>query len=284
MLSEFYVFIAQFKGDRVNNIELYEKSRHTSSGITIIRNGNPPSFPLHWHEHLEFHFLVRGRLKIRCGNQIFDLTENDCLIINANELHEVFAGEDCECFQFKLHPSFFDQKHYVFNNLLHDDTVISIMSKIIALHQNTDDESLYTVKGYIFHLIGYLCGNYTTKVLSPNALQQNNDKIQKLNAIASYLHAHYATDIKLETLAEMSHYTYSYFSSAFKELFGMPVTKYLLSIRINKASTLLLTTGMNITQIAAFSGFSDTNYFARAFKKETGLSPSEYRKQVQSDV
>lgn len=268
----------------MNKIELYEKSRHTKSGITFIDFKQPNCFPLHWHEHIEFHFIIRGNLKIRCGGQIIDLKEHDCLIINANELHEGIEENGCECFKFKLHPSFFDQKHYIFDNLIHDDTVISLMFKIIELHQNTDDASIYTVKGHIFHLIGYLCSNYTAKVLPLNALQQNNEKFQKMNSIASYLHSHYAAKIKAETLAEMSHYTYSYFSYTFKEVFGMPLTKYLLAIRINKASTLLSTTDMNITEIATSSGFSDTNYFARAFKKETGLSPSEYRERVRGDT
>lgn len=280
MQSEFYAFIAQFQGDNVNKIELYEKSRHTSSGITFIGFDQPNCFPLHWHEHVEFHLILSGSLKIRCGSQIIDLKVHDCLIINANELHEGIEENSCKSFKFKLHPSFFNQKHYVFSNLIHDDTVISLMLKIADLHDNTDDASQYLIKGHIFHLIGYLCGNYTTKVLQPNAVQQNNEKIQKMNFVASYMHSNYASEIRLESLAEMSHYTYSYFSSAFKEVFGIPVTEYLLAIRINKASTLLLTTSMNITQIASFSGFPDANYFARAFKKETGLSPSEYRKQA----
>ena len=104
-----------------------------------------------------------------------------------------------------------------------------------------------------------------------------------MNSIASYLHSNYATKIEAEALAEMSHYTYSYFSSAFKEVFGMPLTKYLLAIRITKAAALLSSTDMNVTEIAACSGFSDANYFARAFKKETGLSPSEYRERVHED-
>lgn len=267
----------------MNKIELFEKSRHTNSGITFVDLEQSGCFPLHWHEHIEFQFIIRGSLKIRCGGQIIDLQKHDCLVINANELHEGIEENGCECFRFKLHPSFFDQMQYIFDNLIHDDTVAALMLKIMELHQNTDDASLYTVKGDIFHLIGYLCKNYAVTVLPPSALQENTEKFQKMNSIASYLHSHYAAKIKVEALAEMCHYTYSYFSYAFKEVFGVPLTKHLLDIRINKASTLLGTTDMNITEIAAFSGFSDTNYFARAFKKETGLSPSKYREQVRAD-
>lgn len=264
----------------MNKIELYEKSQHTDSGITFIGFKKPNLFPLHWHEHIEFQFITRGSLKVRCSSQIIELKEHDCLVINANELHEGIEENNCECFKFKLHPSFFAQKHYIFDNLIHDDTVTSLMLKIIELYGNTDDASEYTVKGYIFHLIGCLCRSHASKILPPSTLLQNNEKFQKMNSIASYMHSHYASKIKVEALAEMCHYTYSYFSCAFKEVFSIPPTEYLLGIRINKASALLVTTDMNITEIATCSGFSDTNYFARAFKKKTGLSPSEYRRKA----
>ncbi len=265
----------------MNRIELYEKSRHTDSGITFIPSDEPSLFPLHWHEHIEFQFILRGSLTVRCVGHILELKTNDCLIINANELHEGIEEHDCECFKFKLHPSFFNQKHYIFDNVIHDDTATALMHKIIELSQNDDDASIYTVKGYIFHLIGHLCKKYATNVPAPGVLQQSNEKFQKMNYVASYMHSNYATKIKAEALAKMTHYTYSYFSSAFKEVFGVPLTKYLLTIRINKSSALLATTDMNITEIATCCGFSDTNYFARTFKKETGLSPSEYRKKLQ---
>ena len=265
----------------MNKFELYEKSRHTDSGITFIGENSPSNFPLHWHEHIEFHFVLNGNAKIQCGGQIIEAKKHDCLIINSNELHKSIDAEDCGCFKFKLRPSFFDNNYYIFNNLVHDDTVTSLMFNIMQMYNNTDDASLYTVKGYIFQLIGFLCRNYSVKTLPPIASQQNREKLQKMNNVAKYLQLHYATEIRAETLAEMSHYTYSYFSAAFKEVFGVSLTKYILSIRINKATTLLATTDMNITEIAISSGFSDANYFARAFKKETGYTPSQYREHVQ---
>lgn len=268
----------------MNKIELYEKSRHTSSGITIVPADEPSIFPLHWHEHIELQFVLRGVLTVKCGTQTLELKKHDCLIINANELHEGIGEENCECFKFKLHPSFFDQKHYIFENLVRDPAVSSLMLKITELAQSTDDGDAYILKGHIFNLIGHLCKAHATKALTPGAIEESNEKFQKMNLIATYLHSNYATKISAKTLAEMTHYTYSYFSCAFKEVFGVPLTKYLLDIRISKASTLLRTTDMNITEIAASSGFSDTNYFARAFKKEAGCSPSEYRKSVRKNA
>ncbi len=266
----------------MNKFELYEKSRHTDSGITFIGENSPSDFPLHWHEHIEFHFVLSGNAKIQCGGQIIDAKKHDCVIINSNELHKSVKTTECKCFKFKLRPSFFDNNHYIFSNIVRDDAVTTLMFKIMELYKNTDDASTYTVKGYIFQLIGFLCSNYCAKMLPPSASQQNGEKLQKMNNIAKYLQSHYATEIKAETLAEMAHYTYSYFSSTFKEVFGVSLTNYILSIRINKASTLLATTDMNMTEIAISSGFSDANYFARAFKKETGYTPTQYREYVQN--
>lgn len=266
----------------MNKFELYEKSKHTDSGITFIGENAPNDFPLHWHEHIEFHFVLSGNAKIQCGGQIIDAKKHDCVIINSNELHKSVQTAKCSCFKFKLRPSFFDNNHYIFSNIIRDDAVTTLMFKIMELYKNTDDASTYTVKGYVFQLIGFLCSNYCAKMLPPIASQQNGEKLQKMNNIAKYLQSHYATEIKAETLAEMAHYTYSYFSATFKEVFGVSLTNYILSIRINKASTLLATTDMNVTEIALSSGFSDANYFARAFKKETGYTPTQYREYVQN--
>lgn len=261
----------------MNNFNLYEVSRHTNTGIIFVGLNTADPFPLHWHEHLEFHFIVRGYTSIQCGGQIFECREQDCLIINSNELHKGIDTENSTSFKFKLHPSFFDHKHYVFQNLIHDDTVTSIMLRIMDIYQNTDDASVYILKGYIFHLIGYLCTNFATKVLLAAVGQHNAEKLERMNQVASYLHTHYRSPISAEMLAKMSHYTYSYFSHSFKDVFGVSATNYLANIRIEKAKTLLTTTDMNITEIAESSGFSDSNYLARVFKKATGLSPLKYR-------
>ena len=54
---------------------------------------------------------------------------------------------------------------------------------------------------------------------------------------------------------------------------------YILNIRISNAQSLLENTKYNITEIAAITGYDNPLYFSRLFKKQTGLSPSEYRKQ-----
>ena len=58
----------------------------------------------------------------------------------------------------------------------------------------------------------------------------------------------------------------------------MTPLQYILSLRINNAQSLLETTKYNITEIASFVGYDNPLYFSRIFKKQAGMSPSEYRK------
>ena len=64
----------------------------------------------------------------------------------------------------------------------------------------------------------------------------------------------------------------------FNEAFGMSISRYIMLKRIEKAKSLLENEDLPIEEIAEITGFSSGNYFSKVFKKETGLSPSVYKK------
>jgi len=70
---------------------------------------------------------------------------------------------------------------------------------------------------------------------------------------------------------------------AYTEVTGTTPHNYLVQLRIGHAKRAIRTTSDNITEIAFASGFHDSNYFSSCFSKMTGLSPSEYRRQVQDE-
>ena len=70
----------------------------------------------------------------------------------------------------------------------------------------------------------------------------------------------------------------SWFLRNFKQTTMKSPMQYILSIRINNAISLLETTDYNITEIATIIGYDNPLYFSRIFKKQTGLSPSDFRK------
>ncbi len=74
----------------------------------------------------------------------------------------------------------------------------------------------------------------------------------------------------------------TYFRRLFKSEFGMCPVQYLLQLRIAHAKNLLTYKNAKISEIATASGFSDIYYFSRQFKKHTELTPTEYKRYVNS--
>nr|WP_051293784.1 AraC family transcriptional regulator [Pseudoduganella violaceinigra] len=85
-------------------------------------------------------------------------------------------------------------------------------------------------------------------------------------------------------LAEVSCVSATHFARSFKEAFGLPPHRYLLTRRIEKAVTLLRETELPITDIAYSTGWRSLGTFGRTFRDITGKNPGEVRQQARSDT
>ncbi|MBQ8320306.1 MAG: helix-turn-helix domain-containing protein [Clostridia bacterium] len=84
--------------------------------------------------------------------------------------------------------------------------------------------------------------------------------------------------LTLEEISRITFFSPSYCESVFKKETGKSIIDYVLDERIALAKTLLWESGYTLPKIAEVVGFNDYNYFARAFKKKTGYTPTEYVK------
>lgn len=94
---------------------------------------------------------------------------------------------------------------------------------------------------------------------------------------AAFMENHYMEDITIEQVLEISHYSQRHFIRLFSAAYNTTPQKYLMNIRIRRACVLLRETALPITEVALRCGFSDSNYFSRAFRKVNGITPSQYR-------
>ena len=96
--------------------------------------------------------------------------------------------------------------------------------------------------------------------------------------IKDYIDQNYMKqDANAGNIADRFGVSSSYIGAIFREQEKTTITKYITQLRINKASELLKETKLQIQSISKKVGYSDQNYFSRIFKKQTGLSPGEYR-------
>lgn len=99
-----------------------------------------------------------------------------------------------------------------------------------------------------------------------------------LNVI-KYIHDNYSDpDLSLEKISKNTFLTPAYICVIFKNYTEKTVNKYINEYRINKSKTLLNDSNIKINDIASKVGYCDGNYFAKIFRKETGYTPSEFRR------
>ncbi|MDE6993949.1 MAG: AraC family transcriptional regulator [Lachnospiraceae bacterium] len=115
-----------------------------------------------------------------------------------------------------------------------------------------------------------------------NQLEISADKyrhMEDMEAAVHFFNEFFTQDISIGQYAREHHMSVSWFIRSFRHYMGMTPMQYITSIRINKARELLKNTDYSIQEISALSGYENPLYFSRIFHKQTGYSPSRYRRE-----
>ena len=100
----------------------------------------------------------------------------------------------------------------------------------------------------------------------------------RILAVLEFLNARYAERITIRQAAELVYLSPSRLSHLFRQTCGMDFSEYLLALRLGVARELLAGTDLAIGEIAVRCGFGDQNHFSAIFRKRTGRTASEYRR------
>ena len=125
--------------------------------------------------------------------------------------------------------------------------------------------------------------NAGKSVFSVSAEPEKQEELT-ITGITRYLQEHLAEELSLSVLAEQFHLNPQYISQLFKSEIGVNFLAYLTSIRMEKAKKLLFSTSLSVAEVAEQSGYGDYRVFTKVFKKSEGVTPSQYRRDFQSDV
>ena len=249
------------------------------------------TMPYHWHMESELLRVLQGQLTLTLDEREFTVHPGDSVFINGGVLHGGFP-ENCiyECIVFDMHPfaegrvacresleSFLSHKLLVqeyFPKQMQEFS--NILCRLFQAVPDTTPGHELIALGYFYQFFGLILqtGSYTS---GPSDPRGGDRRIRQLKQALEVIESQYDTDITLQELSQAAGMSPKYFCRFFRAMTHRTPIEYLHYYRMERASYLLISTDLPITQIALDCGFNDLSYFIRSFKKYKGTTPKKYR-------
>ncbi len=245
-----------------------------------------------WHEQFEIKLILAGSAEVFCGTELYVVNPGDVVLINPYEPHglRLHGDEELRYYCLMMSPDFpfsptlterytelFEGK-YFFRRILSNCTQVNqVFSDLFSELINQPPEYELQADAYIALLysllLRYAIADDKPAADAPN-LKQHGERIRPA---LNYIYFHYTEDISIPDLAALCSMSVYHFCRVFKTVVGHTAVSYINALRLNKATLLLTTTKLSVSEIAATVGFPDELYFSRRFKQEKGVAPTRYR-------
>jgi len=243
-------------------------------------------FPMHWHECLEFDYILEGTIIGKIGHKQIEVNAGDFFFVNSGVLHETDAKDHNNIRSITILLSYYlvrlffpDIKNYYFDFSDNPEAKEEIKELIIkCAHFYELHDNFYQLDINI--IIHQICNVLLKKCLHPNTNtpqskeQQGIDNIKK--AIA-YIDTHYEAELSLPNIAQEAGMTPTYFCRFFKQGTGESFYDYLTRTRLVYAFDDIVHSELSVTDIAMKNGFPNVKSFITSFQKIYSLTPWAYR-------
>ncbi|MCQ2080650.1 MAG: AraC family transcriptional regulator [Lachnospiraceae bacterium] len=264
----------------------YYSDLHAKSGET------------HTHDYYEFYFFIGGDVTMSIGNKHFNLTPGELVLIPPGVPHYAIINDENKYYQrfvFWISKEYCNQliktsqnygyimqaatinKHYIF----HFDTFQfnAIQAKIFGLIQEMQQDRFgknAKLRLCVCDLILDL-NRMAYEYEHPRKSSKDTSLYEKL---VTYIDSHITDhDLSLESIAGNFYLNKYHISHAFKDSLGISLHQYIIKQRLDLFKDYACNND-NLAEVAITCGFSDYSNFYKAFKKEYGISPTEYKKEL----
>lgn len=247
---------------------------------------------LHSHPFSELFYVVNGQGAFLAEGSGFSVKRNDMVIINPHVQHteKSLPGEPLDYIVLGIEGLSFS-----FEKIAAARSGVSLKTAPgTVCKYNVSQTNVYAYLNIMLEEItrqeeGYetVCQNLLEVLLicmlrsGGLSVVPDNSRLlsRECTQIKNYLDANYSEAITLDTLAALTHMNKYYLAHTFTKYVGLSPINYLLQKRIQEGKSLLESTSYSVAQISDLLGFSSQSYFSQAFRKATGMTPMQYRKQ-----
>ena len=268
----------------------------------VIASRNPqPVFPCHRHQFAEIVVVTGGSGLHGIRNEEYPVAAGDVFVIAGHAPHEYRNMKDLTLINvlydpaqlgmdnwdvqslpgyramFALEPAY-RQRHKFASRLRLN---MEDLSAVIAMIAKLEDELVQRAPGFqllatarFMELVVFLSRCYGRSRATASR------SLMRIAAAITHLEQHSAEEITLAQLSCMAHMSRRTFTRAFRSAMGDSPLNYLIGLRIAKAARLIRAGDAKLTGIAFETGFADSNYFARQFRRVMGCTPQQYRRRA----
>ena len=237
---------------------------------------------LHWHNAIEFVFILSGELEFFLNNEAFSAGEGELVVINSAIVHS-FAPSGTADYYFLVADDVFFKTNNLYSQATPFEARITsheakrLFEGIIREYESGDEYSNSAILSSLMALFIYLNRNHSSR--GGEALASEEKKMKMIRRTLVYLQEHYKEKLTVEEIAEALHFSKSYLSHSFKEITRYSLISYINLLRCQNARVMLLA-GSSVSEAAEECGFSEISYFTRVFKKTMGILPSAVEDEV----
>lgn len=244
---------------------------------------------LHWHDYYELELIVGGKGTHVFNGERYSLERGCAYLLCPKDFHTVIESEEESLALFNIN---FNEQILPADILQH----LTNASRGIAVHFDEDDtqrfsalceEMIVELDGEEAHRNELVSALFTQLLIAliRRGAEDETHELQKsqqprVGRVVAYLKAHFREPITLAECARMVYLTPNYLGEIFCRETGMRFQDYLRRLRFDYAVDLLRMTDITIDAISYHAGFPSASYFASLFRREYGITPTQYRNQL----
>lgn len=163
-----------------------------------------------------------------------------------------------------------------------DEEITTLINKLIRVSSSTDRaKNIFADLNLKELLIRLVQSQYLEQVAAETTTHGNKSR---LHYVLHHINEHLTGRIHVNDLCRKAYLSRNAFFKWFKEQFGITPLEYINNERIKLAKQMLMTRAASIGDVSFQCGFSDVNYFVRAFKKSEGITPGAYKAATRGDL
>jgi AraC-like DNA-binding protein len=232
--------------------------------------------PFHTHDAVELVYTIYGDVHIDAHPAAMDAVDGVLFILPAHVAHNQVAKTPWH----SLCVLYYDGDHILDSSprtvdCRQEPQILRWMEELAQMHGSKSPMPEAVKNSFLFALLSRIASLEQQKKVAEAFHPRLADAVK-------FLHEHSTEEVDAETLSSAANTSYSHLGALFRERFGCGPLKYQQNLRMEEARKLLLNPYLSIDEVAAKTGFDDTNYFVRLFRKSHGAPPGKWRRDIRA--